>query len=132
EWNKNYLLTQTVPGIGKVTASVFIMITWNFRRLLDAKKLSSYCSMAPFKYQSGTSLNTRARTSRKGDKRLKTLLQLAVYNAQRSDPELKAYAERLENQHKPALLIANNIRNKLIKRVIAVVKRQQPYVIQEL
>ena len=127
DWKRNHELIQSIPGIGKVTGAYLIAITWNFRRLCNARKLASFCCMAPFSKSSGTSLKKKARTVKKGDKRLKTLLQMSVYNAIRSDDELAHYAERMQDAGKPPLVIANNIRNKLLKRIIAVVKRQKPY-----
>ena len=125
-------LIQSVPGIGPITAAVLILTTWNFQRLCDAKKLATYGCMAPFGYTSGTSIHSKSKTSKMGDKRLKTLLQLAVYNAIKSDKELREYYHKKVAEGKPKLLVANNIRNKLLKRVIAVVKRNSPYAIHSV
>jgi len=42
-------------------------------------------------------------------------------------PELKTYYHRKVEEGKSKMLVINNIRNKLILRVCAVIKRQQPY-----
>ena len=47
--------------------------------------------------------------------------------AVRHDPELKAYYERKAEEGKNKMLVLNNVRNKLVLRVCAVVKRQRPY-----
>ena len=44
------------------------------------------------------------------------------------DPEIKAYFERKVEEGKNKMLIINNVRNKLVHRICAVIKRQQPYV----
>jgi len=42
-------------------------------------------------------------------------------------PEFKAYYERKVNEGKNKMLVLNNIRNKLIIRVAAVIRNNQPY-----
>ncbi|WP_168796397.1 hypothetical protein [Flagellimonas onchidii] len=44
------------------------------------------------------------------------------------DPDMKAYFERKVEEGKNKMLVVNNVRNKLVHRVCAVVKRQEPYV----
>jgi len=131
EWARNSSLIQSVPGIGPITAATFILLTWNFTRLCDPKKLASFSCMAPFSYHSGTSLSSKPGVSKMGEKRLKSLLQLSVFNAIKSDHQLNLYYERKVAEGKAKLLVANNIKNKLISRVLAVVKRQEPYTISK-
>ena len=61
------------------------------------------------------------------DKKLKTVLHMAAMRVTRLDGELREYYIRkvAEGKHKMAVL--NAIRNKLIHRVLAVVKRGEPY-----
>jgi len=61
------------------------------------------------------------------NKLLKKQLHLCALAALTHDPELKAYYNRKVEEGKHKMLVINNIRNKLIHRVCAVIKRQQPY-----
>jgi hypothetical protein len=42
--------------------------------------------------------------------------------------QLKQYYEKKVNEGKNKMLVLNNIRNKLLTRVFAVINRQEPYV----
>lgn len=123
-------LLKSIPGIGLQTAITLIVVTRGFTRLTDQRKLSCYAGIAPFPYQSGSSLNARNRISKIGDIRLKTLLSLAAWNAIRSIPDLKSYYERKVAEGKSKLSVTNALRNKIIAIAIAVIKRGTPFVNQ--
>ena len=58
---------------------------------------------------------------------MKKLLHLAALSAINYYPEFKEYYQRKVNEGKNKMLVLNNIRNKLIIRVAAVIKNNQPY-----
>lgn len=58
---------------------------------------------------------------------MKKLLHTAALCAVTYYPEFKAYYERKIAENKNRMLILNNVRNKLIIRVAAVVKNNRPY-----
>ncbi len=124
-----YNLLNSIPGIGTQTAIYLIIATRAFTRFSNSRQLACYCGIAPFPYQSGTSIKGRNKVSQFADKKLKSLLNMCALNAKRADPQIKLYFEKKLKEGKNKMLILNNIRNKLIHRVFAVIKRQQPYVI---
>ena len=121
-------LISSVKGIGPVLTAYFLVTTNCFSSFKDARKYACYAGVAPFSYQSGTSLNSKARVSHMANKKMKALLNLASGSAIQSDPELKAYYKRRIEAGKSKMSTLNIIRNKLINRVFAVVKRGTPYV----
>ena len=121
-------LISSVKGIGPVLAAYFLVTTNCFSSFNDGRKYACYAGVAPFSYQSGTSLNSKAKVSHMANKRMKALLNLAAGSAIQSDPELKAYYKRRIKVGKSKMSTLNIIRNKLINRVFAVVKRGTPYV----
>jgi len=125
---KNYKLIQSIPGIGPQTALYLILATKNFTTFKNARQLACYAGVAPFPYQSGTSIRGRNKVSPMADKKLKSLLNMCALTAKRTDKQLNAYWERKIKEEKNKMLILNNIRNKLLSRVFAVINRQQPYV----
>ena len=60
---------------------------------------------------------------------MKKLLHTAALCAVTYYPEFKTYYERKINENKNRILILNNVRNKLIIRVAAVVKNNRPYTV---
>lgn len=123
----NKLIT-SVKGIGPVLAAYFLVTTNCFSSFNDGRKYACYAGVAPFAKQSGTSLNSKARVSNMANKKMKALLNLASGSAIQADPELKAYYKRRIEAGKSKMSTLNIVRNKLINRVFAVVKRGTPYV----
>jgi transposase len=107
ECKNNYQLIQTVRGVGPVIARYLIIFTENFARFVNYRKFACYAGIAPFEY---------------------SLLNLAAMNAIQIPGEYKQYYLRRQNEGKNNMSTLNIIRNKLLARIFAVVKRQTPYV----
>ncbi|WP_255154530.1 IS110 family transposase [Ferruginibacter sp. HRS2-29] len=126
--SSNYGYLRSVRGIGPVTATVTIIKTANFTRFKDGRKFACYCGTAPFEYSSGSSIRGKTKISHLADKEMKTLLDLAARSAMQHDPELKEYYQRRIAEGKSKRSTINILRNKLIHRMFAVVKRKSPFV----
>ena len=69
----------------------------------------------------------RERISKLANQKLKKLIHLAAMASVRVKGELKDYFIRKVKEGKNKMLVLNAIRNKLIQRMFAVIKRQSPY-----
>ncbi len=127
--SKNYELLSSLKGVGLVIACQFIYHTGNFTRFDSWRAFSSYCGTAPFKHESGTSIHRRKQCHYLGDRKMKSLLSMASISAIQHDSELRLYYKRKLAEGKDKMLAINNVRNKLIARAFAVVKRGTPYVV---
>ena len=126
----NYDLVRSVLGIGFVTAVHFLIVTENFTRFNNPRKFACYAGVAPFKYQSGSSIKGKTRISHLANKKIKSLLTMAAYCAINHDPVLKAKYEQKLKEGKAKMSALNIIRFKLIERIFAVIKRQTPYILK--
>jgi transposase len=126
--NKDLLVS--IPGIGMQCAINFIIITDNFKSFESAKHLACYAGVVPFKNQSG-SIIKKEKVSKMANQKLKKLLHLSAMATIRSDKELKVYFQRKVEQGKNKMSILNAVRNKLVHRIMAVIKRQKPYLSKE-
>lgn len=126
--NHNYQLLQSIKGVGKVLALATIIKTGNFTRFTNARKFACLCGTAPFEMTSGTSIRGRTKVSHLADKRMKTLLDLAAKSAIQYDKELKEYYSKRTQNGKSKMSTINVVRNKLLYRMFAVIKRQTPFV----
>jgi transposase len=122
-----YKLIQSVPGIGKVVATRLLITTKAFTQLTEARKLACFMGIAPFPYQSGSSIKYKNRVSKLGDQKLKSLLNMSAWNAIRSVPTLKAYFERQVAKGKHKMSVINAVRNKLVAMLLSVIRRNQPF-----
>ncbi|QXP59009.1 transposase [Olleya sp. HaHaR_3_96] len=125
---KNYQLLNTLKGVGLILSCQLLYHTNNFKRFDSWRQFSSYCGVAPFAHSSGTSIYRKNRIHKIGDRKMKTLLTLASVSAIQCDKELKQYYEKKVAEGKPKLVALNNVRNKILSRAFAVVKRGTPYV----
>ena len=123
----NYKLMNTVKGIGMVNAVLILIATANFTLFLDPRKFGCYCGVVPFKHSSGTSVRGKTRVSQMANKKIKTALTQAARNSVMYDPLLKEYYQKKRSEGKTDALAINNVRNKLIHRIFAVVRSGQNY-----
>lgn len=124
---QNYQLLQSIKGVGKVLAVATIVKTNNFTKFPNARKFACFCGTAPFENSSGTSIRKPTRVSHMADKRMKTLLDLAAKCAIRYDHELREYYVRRVESGKSKMSTINVVRNKILYRMFAVIKRQTPF-----
>lgn len=128
DWKTNYYLIQSVKGIGPVLAKYLMIYTENFTRFINPKKFACFAGIAPFEYSSGSSIKGRTRLHPCANKHLKSLLNIAAMSAIQLNGEYKRYYQRRNAEGKNKMSTLNIIRNKIVHRVFAVVKRQTPYV----
>lgn len=123
---KNYMLVTDIIGIGQITACDLIVKTDNFTAIRTAKKAASYAGICPFPNSSGEMVR-KSKVSRMADKELKSLLYMCAVSSIRSNPECKLYYARKKLEGKPYFLIMNNISNKLLRTIYAVIKTGKRY-----
>ena len=123
----NYQLLTSIKGVGFITAVYMIAYTDNFQKFANSRKFSCYAGVVPFEHSSGTSIRGKSRVSHYANKKAKQLLNLAASVAIQHNQELKQYYQRRVGEGKSKMSTLNIIRNKLVDRMFAVVKRQTPY-----
>lgn len=124
----NLTLALSIKGIGLQMATTMIIATDNFQKFENWRKFASYCGIAPFPYQSGISIKGRSKVSQLANKKIKALIHMCAINAIQHNPEMKIYYEKRLELGKNKMSTINIIRNKLIARIFAVIRRQTPYV----
>jgi len=121
-------LATSVKGVGLQIAANLIVATHGFTRFSTWRKFSCYCALAPFEYRSGSSIRGKTRTSSLGNRRIKAIIGNGIASAIQHDPEIKQYYHRKLEEGKHKMVVMNAIKNKLVSRVFAVVKRGTPFV----
>jgi transposase len=122
-----YKLVKSVEGIGSIVATNIIVKTNEFKTYTDPRKFACHAGVAPFEHTSGKSIRGRSKVSHMADKSLKKLLHLAAMSVIKKG-ELAEFYNRKIQDGKNKMSVINAVRNKIIARVFAVVKRQSPYV----
>ena len=128
ELTRLYELVKSVKGIGLIISITLLVYTNCFKAFESARKFACYIAIAPFAKSSGTSLNIAAKVGKMGYTKIKALLSNACASALQHDKQLKAYYNRKIEQGKEKGCVLNAVKNKLVARIFAVVKRGTPFV----
>lgn len=127
ELKENYLLVTSIKGIALINTVALMIHTGNFSRFLNCRQLACYAGVAPFEKTSGSSTRSGSHVSHLANIQIKTFLTQAARSAIVYNPELKQYYQRKIKEGKSDPVVINNVRNKLLHRIVAIVQKKQPY-----
>ena len=113
---------ETIPGIGKKTALMLVVLTDGFERFTSGSELCSYSGLTPIIRQSGSSVRGRARISKIGNGKLRNLLFMCSFNACKYNKACKAIYDRIVAKGKSKKLALIAVCNKLLKQAFAIAK----------
>ena len=122
-----FLIIESVPGVGKITATEIVINTNEFRKINDPRKYACYSGVAPFEHTSGTSVRGKTRTSKKANMKAKSLLHMTALVAARFSDDLREYYERKVAEGKNKMNVLNAVKNKIIHRIFACVNQKRLY-----
>jgi transposase len=120
-------IIESVPGIGRVVATIMVITTNEFKDIKDARKYACYSGVAPFEHVSGSSIKGKTRTSKKANLQVKSLLHMASLVAARYNKELNKYYERKVKEGKNKMSVLNAVKNKLLHRIFSCVNENRYY-----
>jgi len=126
-FKKTVSLLKTIPGVAMLLAANLLVVTNGFTRELYYKKLAAYIGVCPYKHESGSSVYKKPRSVRYGPARLRKLLRLAARSLKTHKKPYRYYFLQKSAQGKESALILNNIANKLLKIICAIIKSEKPY-----
>ena len=128
ELQRNFEIITSVPGVGAQNAVCLMVYTDNFSRFdYDSRKIACYYGVAPFGRQSGTSVNTPAHVSPFANKLIKSLLTQAALASVNFCPQMAIYYHRLLEAGKKKPVAVNNVKNKLLHVITAMVRKGEKY-----
>ena len=115
----------TITGIGKTLAAViFSEIGGDITRFESVPKLVAFAGLYPKNRQSGESINSKGRLSKRGSPYLRRAIWLAAFK----DPAIHQFYERKRSEGKDHLNVMGHVCHKLISIIFAVLRDNKPYV----
>jgi len=123
---KRDLLT-SIPGIGVTTATSILSEMPNISDFRTASNVAAFAGLSPRIAQSGTSVRGRGALCKTGNARLRKALYFPAITAQRFNPVLKAFADRLAANGKHRMVILGAIMRKLLVLAWGVLKSGCPF-----
>jgi transposase len=113
---------ESIPGLGRKTSLMLIVLTDGFSRFESSSALCSYSGLTPVIRQSGSSIKGRPRISKMGNPKLRNLLFMCSFTACKYNKQCKAVYDRIVAKGKSKKLALIAVCNKLLKQAFAVAK----------
>lgn len=122
-------LLTSIDGVGDRIAINMIAITGGFTRFQNARQFCSFAGLTPYKYDSGTSVHSKAKISKRANQTMKALLHLAAVGAatHMKESEYRDYFDRKIKDGKHVMCILNVVRAKIVHRMFSVIRRDTEY-----
>lgn len=126
---QEYELIQSIPGIGTKIAATILAEVGEIDRFNHAKKLVAFAGVDPSVFSSGKFTATRNTITKRGSRRLRTALYLAVRCGLRSsrNPKLRVYYDKKRAEGKPFKVAVIACVNKLIHWVFAILTKKEVF-----
>ncbi|MBI5652898.1 MAG: IS110 family transposase [Chloroflexi bacterium] len=126
-FQKLFALLLTIPGVGLQLAAHLLVLLYTTAQPLDAKRLAAFLGICPYERQSGSSVYATPTSRHYGPSAPRKLLHLAARSVSTHKPAFRDYYQRKLAEGKPKKVALNNVANKLLKIICAVVTTQTPY-----
>jgi len=124
EWNQQYKLLTSVPGVGRVTAVILLSMLPELGEL-PLKKLSSLVGIAPMNCDSGKMRGKRRIMG--GRAMVRSALYMSALVAVQHNPVIKAFYQKLLQAGKAKKVALIACAHKLLGFLHAIVKSQTPW-----
>ena len=118
---------QTIPGVGPFVAASLIGEIQSMKRFSSAHTLVAYAGLDPKIRQSGKSLNSTGRLSKRGSSYLRRSIFIAANVARQHDPGLKALYDKKRAEGKGYKVANVVVARKLLTIVRAIWLSEQDY-----
>lgn len=120
-------LLESIPGVGFLLAVQLLVMLEAAPSGYTARSLAAYVGICPYEHTSGSSIRHPSTSRHYGPAGVRRLLFLAALSVRTHQPPFRAYFDQKVQEGKAKQLVINNIANKLLKIVVAVVKTQKAY-----
>lgn len=124
---QNVAVLMSAPGVSWLLSAHLLVITRGFSEIPSYRTLAQYLGVSPNEHSSGTSVRKRDRSRRYGPATLRKLLHLAARSLRTHHPGFRRYFMEKTAAGKPKPLVLNNIANKLLKQLCAMMRSGTPY-----
>lgn len=121
-------LLMSIPGVGLLLAAHMLVLIESSPEPVTAKQLAAYIGICPYQHRSGTSVFKRSTSRHYGPPAVRKLLFLAAMSVRTHQEQFREYFLRKVAEGKPKKLVLNNIANKLLIIMCAVLRTHIPYI----
>jgi transposase len=126
--HEGVMLLLSIPSVGWLMAAHWAVLSQGFQKVLDHRQVAAYLGICPLQHTSGTSIRHRALSRHVGPPEMRKLIHLAARTLRVHHAELRAYFLRKVQGGKAKTLALNNIANRLLRIICAVLRTKTPYI----
>jgi transposase len=127
ELERRFLLLQSTPGIGAVSAlqllGELVLIPAN----CDVRQWVAYAGLDPRQHESGSSVHQKARISKVGNRHIRRALYMPALTAVRFAPHLRAFYLHLQARGKCKMVALVAVMRKLLHAIFGMFKYDAPF-----
>lgn len=113
---------KSIPGLGAKASALLIVLTDGFERFNKASELCSFAGLTPIIRESGSSIRSRPRISKMGNRRLRKILFVCSFSASKHNKACRELYNRIVAKGKSKKLALVAVCNKLLKQAFAIAK----------
>ena len=128
DFGQQIALLLTIPGVGLLLASHIVVLTSTLRDPLNPKAIAAYLGISPYQHTSGSSVRKQPSSRHFGPATARKLLHLAARSRRTHHPASRQYFERKVATGKPKSVVLNNMANRLIRVICAVLRSRRPFI----
>jgi transposase len=118
---------KSAPGTAMLLSAHLLTITNGFTQTVTARQLASYLKICPYRHESGSSIYKSPRSKKYGPSTMRKLLHLAARSVVTHNKNFRRYYLRKLEEGKPKKVVLNNVANKMLKVLCAIIRDQTPY-----
>lgn len=118
---------KSIPGVGRKTGLLLVVISGGFTKFENAKQLSSYVGLSPRIFESGTSVRGKVRICKMGMSRVRAMLYVCSWSAIKYNKACKELYQRLVEKGKAKQVALIAVANKLLKQAFALATKNEFY-----
>ena len=127
ELERRFLLLQSTPGIGPVSALQLLGELVLIPAACDVRQWVAYAGLDPRQHESGSSVHQKARISKVGNRHIRRALYMPALTATRSAPHLRAFYLHLQARGKCKMVALVAVMRKLLHAIFGMFKHDAPY-----
>ena len=122
-----FVLLLTIKGIAQTSAIALLGELLLLPAGLTHKQWVKFAGLDPRHFQSGTSIEKRARISKSGNRYIRHALYMPALSAKAHDPHVKAFFEHLLANGKTPLQAVCAVMRKLLHAIHGMLRNNQPF-----
>ena len=125
--NEMFEHIKSIPGVGKKTSLLLVVISAGFTKFENAKQLCSYVGLSPRIFESGSSVKGKVKICKMGMSKVRAKLYVCSWSAIKYNKACKDLYSRIVEKGKPKQVALIAVANKLLKQAFVLATRKEFY-----